>query len=175
MRGDSNAQSTAYAVQGLLAAHSGGDAVTRALRYLKRLQRRNGSIRYSTVSSQTPVWVTAQALMALRRKPLPLRPVRRKRRRRHAATSTSGRAAKPARSAAKRSGDDSTAPTYSRRPELTSGTDALPTRRASAGARGSAKDGGGPPVWLVSVAAVAALATAFGVRLLLRRRRMASP
>jgi hypothetical protein len=76
----SNAQSTAYAVQGLLAMHAAGAAVSRALAYLSRLQRRNGSIAYSSTSSQTPVWVTAQALAALRRTPLPIVAVARVRR-----------------------------------------------------------------------------------------------
>ena len=74
--GPSNAQSTAYAVQGLLAAGSGGGAVSRARSYLVRLQRRDGSVAYSSSSTQTPVWVTAQALMALEGKPLPLGTVR---------------------------------------------------------------------------------------------------
>jgi prenyltransferase beta subunit len=68
----SNAQSTAYAVQGLVAANAGGAALMRALRYLRGLQRRDGSVAYSSASGQTPVWVTAQALMALERKALPL-------------------------------------------------------------------------------------------------------
>jgi Prenyltransferase and squalene oxidase repeat len=70
--GASNAQSTAYAVQGLLAAGSGGGAISRARSYVVRLQRRDGSVAYSSSSTQTPVWVTAQALMALEGKPLPL-------------------------------------------------------------------------------------------------------
>ena len=61
----SNAQSTAYAVQGLIAAGAGGGAVSRARSYLVRLQRGDGSVAYSSSSTQTPVWVTAQALMAL--------------------------------------------------------------------------------------------------------------
>ena len=69
---DSNAQSTAYAIQGLLAAGAGGNAASRARAYLVRLQRRDGSVAYSSTSTQTPVWVTAQALMALEGKPLPL-------------------------------------------------------------------------------------------------------
>jgi energy-coupling factor transport system substrate-specific component len=72
-----NAQSTAYAVQGLLAVKTGGPVVSRALSYLTRLQRSNGSIAYSATSSQTPVWVTAQALAALERGPLPIAPVAR--------------------------------------------------------------------------------------------------
>ena len=74
---DSNSQSTAYAVQGLLAVHAAGGAVSRALAYLRRRQQGDGSVAYSTSSTQTPVWVTAQALMALRRVWLPIATVAR--------------------------------------------------------------------------------------------------
>jgi energy-coupling factor transport system substrate-specific component len=66
----SNAQSTAWAVQALIAARHGG--VRRALGYLRSLTTGSGAVRYSRTSAQTPVWVTAEALMALARKPLPL-------------------------------------------------------------------------------------------------------
>ncbi len=69
---DSNAQSTAWAVQGLLAAGTGSSAVDRALGYLGSVTAPDGHIRYSRSSDQTPVWVTGEALMALARKPLPL-------------------------------------------------------------------------------------------------------
>jgi Squalene-hopene cyclase C-terminal domain/Prenyltransferase and squalene oxidase repeat len=69
---ESNAQSTAYGIQGLIAARAGGGTVSRARSYLTRLQRSNGSVSYSSSSNQTPVWVTAQALMALQGKPLPI-------------------------------------------------------------------------------------------------------
>jgi hypothetical protein len=78
---DSNAQSTSYAVQGLLAAGARGGAASRARAYLVRLQRRDGSVAYSSTSAQTPAWVTAQALMALEGRPLPIAPVPRKQRR----------------------------------------------------------------------------------------------
>jgi hypothetical protein len=39
-----------------------------------------GAVRYSRTSGQTPVWVTAQALAALARKPFPLAPVPRAKR-----------------------------------------------------------------------------------------------
>src|ERR671921_497721 len=87
----SNAQSTSYAVQGLLAAGTASGAVSRARSYLVRMQRRDGSVAYSSSSTQTPVWVTAQALMALKRKPLPIATVpRRKRPRASAAEDGSG-------------------------------------------------------------------------------------
>jgi Squalene-hopene cyclase C-terminal domain len=87
----SNAQSTAYAVQGLLAAGSGGGAISRARSYLVGLQRRDGSVAYSSSSTQTPVWVTAQALMALEGKPLPLGTVARSERSRARASSKGDR------------------------------------------------------------------------------------
>ncbi|HEY2652733.1 MAG TPA: prenyltransferase/squalene oxidase repeat-containing protein [Solirubrobacteraceae bacterium] len=68
----SNAQSTAWAIQGLLAA---GMPVTRALHYLGSLVAPDGHVRYSRATDQTPVWVTAEAAMALAGKPLPLVPV----------------------------------------------------------------------------------------------------
>ncbi|HEY1591996.1 MAG TPA: prenyltransferase/squalene oxidase repeat-containing protein [Solirubrobacteraceae bacterium] len=69
---DSNAQSTAWAVQGLLAAGTGAGAVDRALGYLGSLTAPDGHVRYSRSSDQSPVWVAGEALMALARKPLPL-------------------------------------------------------------------------------------------------------
>jgi energy-coupling factor transport system substrate-specific component len=75
--GDSNAQSTAWAIQGLVAAGRNPRKLRRTrdpLGYLVSLQAADGSVRYSRTSAQTPVWVTAQALVALEEKPFPLRP-----------------------------------------------------------------------------------------------------
>jgi hypothetical protein len=79
----SNAQSTAYAVQGFVAAGRDPAGVRRGgsrdpLAYLRSLTMGSGAVRYSRTSAQTPVWVTAQAAMALARKSLPLRPVARR-------------------------------------------------------------------------------------------------
>jgi len=79
--GESNAQSTAWAIQGLIAARRDPRAVTREgsrspLGYLATLLAPDGSVRYSRTGSQTPVWVTAQALTALAGRPLPIAPVR---------------------------------------------------------------------------------------------------
>jgi energy-coupling factor transport system substrate-specific component len=80
----SNAQSTAWAIQAIVAGgldprsfKPRGGGGRSAVAYLVSLQQPDGSYRYSRTSSQTPVWVTAQAIAALARKPLPLRPVRR--------------------------------------------------------------------------------------------------
>ena len=68
----SDAQSTAWAIQGLIAA---GQAPPRsAFAYLARQRRSDGSYRYSAKYVTTPVWVTAQVLAALAKKPFPLAP-----------------------------------------------------------------------------------------------------
>jgi len=64
-----NAQSTAYAVQGLVAAGGHASAIKKAQAYLRSLTEPNGLVRYSRTGRQTPVWVSAQALMALHRRP----------------------------------------------------------------------------------------------------------
>jgi energy-coupling factor transport system substrate-specific component len=82
--GPSNAQSTAWAVQALVAAGRNPDRQRRhgarsPLAYLRSLIAPGGAVRYSRTSAQTPVWVTAQALAALARRPFPLAPVPRRR------------------------------------------------------------------------------------------------
>jgi hypothetical protein len=76
--GVSNAQSTAWAIQGLIAAGRNPASVTRggrsAVAFLRTLTGPDGAVRYS---KQTPVWVTGQALTALERKTFPLAPVAR--------------------------------------------------------------------------------------------------
>jgi hypothetical protein len=67
----SDVQSTAWAIQALVAA--GERPPASAFRYLARMRRPDGSYRYSAAYAVTPVWVTAQALAALARKPLPIR------------------------------------------------------------------------------------------------------
>jgi prenyltransferase beta subunit len=70
-RRGSNAQTTAWAIQAFLAAgRSPGDA---AYRYLRGLQRSDGSFRFSRRYVTTPVWVTSQVTAALSRRPFPLR------------------------------------------------------------------------------------------------------
>jgi energy-coupling factor transport system substrate-specific component len=64
--GPSDAQSTAWAAQALQAAHQ----PPAGLAYLERLTTRSGAVDYSAGVSQTPVWVTAQAVAALAGKPL---------------------------------------------------------------------------------------------------------
>jgi energy-coupling factor transport system substrate-specific component len=77
--GASNAQSTAWAIQGLLAAGVPLGDVRRGgartpLAYLRSLVAPSGAVRYSRTSAQTPVWVTATALLGLARRPLPVPP-----------------------------------------------------------------------------------------------------
>ena len=75
--GPSNAQSTAWAVQAFIAAHKNPDRITSKgsrspMAYLRSLVTSNGSVRYSRTSTQSPVWVTAQALTAFARKTFPI-------------------------------------------------------------------------------------------------------
>jgi iron complex transport system substrate-binding protein len=67
----SDAQSTAWSIQAFIAG--GGSPGKRAYRYLSRLRQPDGSYRYSSRYAVTPVWVTAQVLPALARRPFPLR------------------------------------------------------------------------------------------------------
>jgi prenyltransferase beta subunit/uncharacterized membrane protein len=76
---ESNAQSTAWAVQGLIAAARNPNTVRRRgsrspTGYLESLLTSGGSIRYSRTGAQTPVWVTAQAVIALAGKTFPVGP-----------------------------------------------------------------------------------------------------
>ena len=164
----SNAQSTAYAVQGLLAGGAGGATLTRALAYLRGLQRRDGSVAYSSTSNQTPVWVTAQALLALERKTLPLAAVPRRKRPRARPQPAAPAAPAPARTKPKRSakqdGDavaeselivEPAAPPPASAPGLT-------VDRANDTDEGSP----GVPGWVVAVA----VALTLGLLALVRRR-----
>jgi energy-coupling factor transport system substrate-specific component len=77
--GESNTQSTAWAIQGLIATGRHPNTVRRRgsrspTGYLESLLAPGGSIRYSRTSSQAPVWVTAQALIALAGKTFPVGP-----------------------------------------------------------------------------------------------------
>jgi energy-coupling factor transport system substrate-specific component len=77
--GLSNAQSSAWAVQAIVALGGDPTRLRRAgsrspVAYLESLLAPDGSVRYSRTGSQTPVWVTAQALTALAQKPFPIAP-----------------------------------------------------------------------------------------------------
>jgi hypothetical protein len=106
--GGSNAQSTAWAIQGLLSVGVSPATIRRGgapspLAYLESLIAPDGHVRYARSSNQTPVWVTAQAAMALAGKTLPLAPVpmRPAHRSRHAASSAPGGASTSARQASR--------------------------------------------------------------------------
>jgi prenyltransferase/squalene oxidase-like repeat protein len=74
--GPVNSQSTAFATQGLVAAGVDPGRVRKGgkspLDYLAARRAADGHYRYSASSNQTPGWVTAQALLAVNRKPFPL-------------------------------------------------------------------------------------------------------
>jgi hypothetical protein len=73
----SNAQSTAFAVQGLFAVGVNPSSLHRRgapspLDYLRSLIAGDGHVRYSRGTDDTPTWVTAEVVMALDGKPLPI-------------------------------------------------------------------------------------------------------
>lgn len=68
---EADAQSTALAIQAFVAA--GAKPPKGAFAFLSKLRRPDGSFRYSRTYATTPVWVTAQVLPALVKKPFPLR------------------------------------------------------------------------------------------------------
>jgi energy-coupling factor transport system substrate-specific component len=76
--GESNAQSTAWAVQGLIAAGVDPGGLRRGSRsplsFLRSMIAPDGHVRYSPSTDQTPVWVTAEASLALAGRALPLAP-----------------------------------------------------------------------------------------------------
>ncbi|MBS1677127.1 MAG: hypothetical protein JST08_07060 [Actinobacteria bacterium] len=71
-----NTQSTAWAVEGLLAAGANPAEFKRggksAFEYLEANQAGDGHYRYSSKSDQTPVWVTGQVMVGAAKKHLPL-------------------------------------------------------------------------------------------------------
>jgi hypothetical protein len=67
----SDAPSTAWAIQALLAA--GRQPSAAAFAYLRRLQRPDGSVRYSVRYDSSRLWTTAQVVPANARRPFPLR------------------------------------------------------------------------------------------------------
>ncbi len=73
----SNAQSTAFAVQGLIAAGVDPNTLHRhgapsPLAYLRSLIAGDGHVQYSRGTNETPTWVTGEALMALDGRALPI-------------------------------------------------------------------------------------------------------
>jgi energy-coupling factor transport system substrate-specific component len=172
-----NAQSTAYAVQGLVAAGVAPSAVRRGgrspLDYLASVQASDGHYRYSASSDQTPVWVTAQALLAADGAAFPLSPVPRRAASAPAAVpgavpgkakAGSGTSA-PKRAAKQRAG---AAASPAAQPE--GEAPPLPLTPASSSRGGGG--GGGIPAWLIVLAAAAAAVGAVWGGWLLYRRRL---
>jgi energy-coupling factor transport system substrate-specific component len=171
--GPVNAQSTAWAVQGLIAAgvapssvRSGGRS---PLDYLASVKAADGHYRYSSATDQTPVWVTAQALLAVRGKAFPLAPVARMAQ--PQSGRSSGGASSPAPAAAG-SGPEEPAPKPAApqaAPPEPAPADPIPLAPASAGEEG---EDGAIPSWLLGLPIAAALAAAIWGGWLIYRRRL---
>jgi hypothetical protein len=170
-----NAQSTAYAVQGLLAAGVPPASLRRdgrsPLEYLASVQAGDGHYRYSAASDQTPVWVTAQALLALNGAAFPLRPVSRQ-----AAAVEPGSSGEVIGDSSPAAGETKGYPAASgkgKAPQAartaTGPAEAQPL--APAASPTSSGDGGGIPGWLIALVLIAAVgAGVWGGWVLYRRR-----
>jgi hypothetical protein len=83
-KADPNSQSTAWALQGIAAAGKApGQVKTKGnsgADFLAQRQASDGHYVYSKSSDQTPIWVTSQGLMAMRRASFPLARVKREKR-----------------------------------------------------------------------------------------------
>jgi len=158
-----NAQSTAYAVQGLVAAGVSPSSLRRRgrspLDYLASVQARDGRYRYSASSDQTPVWVTAQALLAVSGTPFPLNPVPRE-----ASAVSTGAAGTPPGARSPSAGAPKGKAAPSGKPKDSQATDAgtttpteSPPLAPASSAGDSQGDDGGLPGWLTAIVAVALL------------------
>jgi energy-coupling factor transport system substrate-specific component len=170
-----NAQSTAYAAQGLAAAGVSLSAVREGgrspLDYLATVQAGDGHYRYSGSSDQTPVWVTGQALLAVNGAAFPLAPVSRAPA--PAATAVSSTPKKAGRAG---SGAPAAKPESKRK---SAPSDAAPPAGQTTAAHltpasSTADDGGGGgvPAWLVVLSAPAAEAAAVWGGWVLYQRRL---
>ena len=164
----SNAQSTAWAVQGIVAAGRAPAAFRRGgrtpLAYLASLQQADGSFRYSRSSAQTPVWVTAQVIAALRRKAFP---VKEPQRRRAAKKATPG--APPRRKRTVKAGKEGERPKaaeVTRRP--TAPVETATTLPTSTRSQAKHESDGDPPLLALAGAALIAV-TGTGAYILRRR------
>ena len=176
-----NAQSTAYAVQGLIAAgvspssvRKGGDS---PLDYLASVQAQDGHYRYSSSSDQTPVWVTGQALMAVSGKALPFSPVARQSSGKGGAPSTGAVAGGGAQAPGAAPGVAAKpgAPTAGQ-PALPSGTTTTaptePVHVAPTSSEANDDEDGGIPGWLIAVAVIVVAGGAVWGGWVLYRRRL---
>ena len=167
----SNSQSTAWAVQGLVAA--GRSPGKKALAYLRSLQSSDGSIRYSKLSRQTPVWTTAQALDALELKAFPLRAAARSR---PAAKKSGAAASAPPRkpgTAAKKPRAQAPAPASATPAPAPNPAPAAVAARQAAQRTPASHDSGGGFAWGAAIAAGAlAAVAAFAIWRLARRRTL---
>ena len=168
--GPVNSQSTAWAVQGLIASGAGPGSVRSGgrspLDYLARMQANDGHYRYSSSSDQTPIWVTSQALAAVSGEAFPIGPVPR---------APSGKtAAKAVPSGGGGAGGKATKSAKPSAPTPEHGAKGAGPDRAeplepTSSSEASADDGLSARVWAV-IAAAAVLAAVAGGWLLYRRR-----
>jgi energy-coupling factor transport system substrate-specific component len=173
-----NAQSTAWAVQGLAASGTAPSSVRSGgrspLDYLASVQAADGHYRYSASTDQTPVWVTAQALLAVNGRPFPLSPVARGGASGGGTSFSSSPDPAGGGHAGKRGKAKASSQPASEVAGATgTGTNPVPLAPASANGE-EGDDGGGIPAWLIALAIVAVGAGAVWGGWVLYRRRLPS-
>ena len=178
LSGPVNSQSTAWAVQGLIAAGVDPAGMRRQdrspLDYLAARQAGDGHYRYSAHGDQTPVWVTAQVLAAVSGEAFPLEPVARRPRAPDRVGSAGGEgergATAPGRggTGAHRRAGTAPAPAEGSIPPAAAETPSL--EAASAEASSDEGEGGGAAAWLAGGGTLAAVGLIWGGWLLYRRR-----
>jgi hypothetical protein len=174
--GPVNAQSTAWAAQGLAATglspasvRSGGRS---ALDYLASAQVRDGHYRYSSSTDQTPVWVTGQALLAVNARPFPLAPVPKTSSNDGAGDVASGGGSGPSPAPKGGAGPKPGSQAQSSPPTTSTPTGADAAVPFAPASSTEGNEGGGVPGWLVVVLVAAAIAGATWGGWLLYRRRL---
>jgi uncharacterized membrane protein len=183
--GSANAQSTAWAVQGLVAAGTSPASVRSAGRspvdYLRSVQAADGHYRYSSSSDQTRVWVTGQALVAVKGRAFPLAPVPKRSggEASGASASHAGAVASPASGLEGATATKAPPPAAGgKRPKQGGAAGAVAGQTAPstvsldpASADGSGDGGDGIPAWLIAIGGAGALAgSVWGGWILYRRR-----
>jgi energy-coupling factor transport system substrate-specific component len=177
--GSDNAQSTAWAAQGLLAAGTAPSSARKGgrspLDYLASVQAEDGHYRYSSSSDQTPVWVTGQALMAVNGRPFPLASVPRRtgRTSRGSAGDSGSEIGAAAGAPAAPGGEDGKGAANNAAPTTTA--QPTPTTAAPLSSVSSSREdggGGGVPGWLLVPAVAAVLGAALWGGWLYYRRRL---
>ncbi len=145
-----NTQATAWALQGILATGGDPDSFKKAgstpLEYIASNQAGDGHYRYSNSSDQTPIWVTAYALVAVSRDYFPISAVSREQKPSQTSSANTGGAAPPPSGQSVSPSTETKAPSVPPSGSASGGVGSLPDRFAAPGQNApEASAGTSPP------------------------------